>query len=49
MGIWRLGIALLADGGIVQEVVRVAVTSVAMTRHEFSIGISKKHKILFLC
>jgi len=45
MGIWRPGLAQLADGGIVQEVVRVAV---AMIRHEFSIGISKKHKILFL-
>ena len=27
MGIWRPGLALLADGGIVQEVVRVAVTA----------------------
>jgi len=27
MGIWGPGFALLADGGIVQEVVRVAVTA----------------------
>ena len=38
MGNWRPGLALLADGGIVQEVVRVAVKlfTVAMARHEFS-------------